>query len=387
MQKTGLIVAALAGVSAFAMPAAAQGQRGDVIANQYICFFHPEAVPRGLARVAAEGAARPNGGRVMHVYTTAARGFSVYASERGVQQMVAKNPGIERCKADRVVDLGPSPTKGPPFGGTPTPTPTSEVRWDITRVNGGVDMSTKTAWIIDTGVDLDHPDLVVDTGRSVNFVSKGKDTGPDDLNGHGTHVAGTIAAKKNGKGMAGVAPGSTVVAVRVLDRNGSGSWSDVLAGIDYVAKNAAAGDVANMSLGGGADSDIDNAVINASNGIDANGNDLNKHVFFTLAAGNESDDANNHSPARANGPYIYTISAIDVDDKWAYFSNYGNPPIDFAEPGYSIYSTYKDGGYATLSGTSMAAPHAAGILMLGPIKSGGTVADDPDTNKDIIGVH
>ncbi|RVQ65461.1 S8 family peptidase [Croceicoccus ponticola] len=386
MFKTGLIVAALASASTIAMPAAAQGRSGDKIENQYICFFHPAAVPKGLARVAAEGAARPNGGRVMHVYTTAARGFSVYASERGVQQMQARNPGIASCKADRVVTLAPPPGKGP--GGSPTPSPTpSEVRWDITRVNGGTTTSSKTAWVIDTGIDLDHPDLNVDRARSVDLVSRGKDNGGNDENGHGTHVAGTIAAKKNNVGMAGVAPGSKVVAVRVLDRNGSGSWSDVLAGIDYVAINAADDDVANMSLGGGADADIDNAVYNASMGISADGADLGKNIFFALAAGNDSDNANNHSPARAEGPYIYTISAIGEGDTWAYFSNYGNPPIDFAEPGFYIYSTYKDGGYATLSGTSMAAPHAAGILMLGAIRSGGTVADDPDATKDTIGIH
>lgn len=386
MKRSGLIVAAMAGASAIAVPAAAQDQRGAKIENQFICLFHPAAVPKGLARVAAEGAARPNGGRVAHVYTTVARGFSVYASARAVQQMMAKNPGISKCKADRVVTLGPQPAKGRP-GGSPTPTPTSEVRWDIARVNGGTTTSSRKAWVIDTGIDMDHPDLVVDQALSRNFVSRGSDTGPEDLNGHGSHVAGTIAAKKDGKGMAGVAPGSTVVAVRVLDRNGSGSWSDVLAGIDYVAQNAVDGDVANMSLGGSPDADIDAAVYNASMGITADGQDLGKNIYFTLAAGNESDDANDHSPARANGPYIYTISAIEQGDKWAYYSNFGNPPVDFAEPGSAIYSTYKNGGYATLSGTSMAAPHAAGILLLGPIKISGSVADDPDAVKDSIGVH
>ena len=103
-------------------------------------------------------------------------------------------------------------------------------------------------------------------------------------------------------------------------------------------------------------------------------------VLFSLAAGNESDDANNHSPARANGANIYTVSAIGTTDVFASFSNYGNPPVDYAAPGVSITSCYKGGGYATMSGTSMAAPHVAGILLLGPVVANGTASGDPDGN-------
>ena len=110
-------------------------------------------------------------------------------------------------------------------------------------------------------------------------------------------------------------------------------------------------------------------------------------VRFALAAGNESDDANNHSPGRANGANIYTVSAFASGDKWASFSNYGNPPVDFAEPGVGIKSTWKDGGYNAISGTSMATPHLAGLLLAGAIRSGGTVSGDPDGNADTIGVH
>jgi subtilisin family serine protease len=188
-------------------------------------------------------------------------------------------------------------------------------------------------------------------------------------------VAGIIGAKNNSIGVIGVSPGATLVAVRVLNNAGSGTTSGVIAGVDYVAGAGQSGDVANMSLGGGPSQALDDAVVAAA----ATG------VKFTLAAGNESDDANNHSPARANGPNVYTVSAFSQGDLWACFSNFGNPPVVYGEPGVSIKSTYKGGGYATLSGTSMAAPHLAGILLTTAPKSGGTVKGDPDGNPDTIG--
>jgi len=132
-----------------------------------------------------------------------------------------------------------------------------------------------------------------------------------------------------------------------------------------------------MSLGGSAYDPIDEAVYNASE----------KGIFFALAAGNDDDDANLYSPARVNGQYIWTISAMDEDDNWAYFSNYGNPPVDFCMPGVYVYSTYKDGEYETLSGTSMAAPHMCGVLLMtnGNPSIDGYVNGDPDGTPDPIG--
>ena len=189
--------------------------------------------------------------------------------------------------------------------------------------------------------------------------------GADDGHGHGTHVAGTVAAIDNDKGVVGVAAGATVVAVKVLNNQGSGSYSGVIAGVDYVASEASAGDAANMSLGGGASQAVDDAVYAASQ----------KGIYFAIAAGNDSADANNQTPARVNGPNIWTISAMDDNDDYASFSNYGNPPIDYCEPGVSIYSCWKSNGYKTISGTSMAAPHMCGILLMtdGNPKTDGTV--------------
>jgi len=300
-------------------------------------------------------------------YGHALKGFTANLSDEQVAAL-RKNPRVKSIEQDITIQI--SPYKGKPGGGGGGTSDPQVTPYGTTRVGGGTTTSSNTAWIIDSGIDLDHPDLNVDVARSTSFLRRG---GPDDENGHGTHVAGTIAAIDNNIGSLGVSPGSTVVAVRVLDRRGSGSTSGVIAGVDYVAANGVNGDVANMSLGGGVSTTLDNAVINASN-----------PVKFVLAAGNESDDANNHSPARANGSHIYTISAMDSNDNWASFSNYGNPPVDFCAPGVAIFSTWKSGGYNTISGTSMAAPHAAGVLLLGNAATDGTVNSDPDGNPDSI---
>jgi len=308
-------------------------------------------------------------GEIEEVYQTVLQGFAVKMAP-GQAKKLGDDVDVKYVEADQIIVLSPINATG-----KPAPQPVAQsIPWGITRVNGGISGIGKTAWIIDSGIDLDHPDLTVDVARSRTFL--GGTSTPDDQNGHGTHVAGTIAAKNNSIGVVGVAAGATVVSVRVLDRRGSGSTSGVIAGVDYVASVASLADVANMSLGGGVSATLDNAVLNAS-----------AKVKFALAAGNESDNANNHSPARVNGANIYTISAMGTGDKWASYSNYGNPPVDYCAPGSSIYSTYKGGGYATLSGTSMAAPHVAGLLLLGAIRNGGTVSGDPDGNADVIAVH
>jgi subtilisin family serine protease len=365
MKALALLLAASAvGAIAFGSTAAV-AKPGDKIAGSYICVFKP-----GVSNVRNE-AARAAGAGLRHVYEHSIHGFSASANSAAALQ--SHNPNIAYCEQDQEVDA----IGGGPFDfrelGRPAPSQPPQTKgWNITRVNGGTGSTSATAWIIDTGIDLDHPDLNVDTTRSRNF-STG--SSPDDGNGHGSHVSGIIAARDNSIGVVGVTPGATLVAVRVLNNAGSGTNSGVIAGVDYVAGEGQDGDVANMSLGGGISQALDDAVVAAA----ATG------VKFTIAAGNSSANANNYSPARANGPNVYTVSSFAQGDNWSSFSNYGNPPIDYAEPGSSIYSCYKGGGYATLSGTSMAAPHLAGILIGGSVHSGGTVKGDPDGNADTIG--
>lgn len=312
--------------------------------------------------------------RIVHIYTTVVQGFSAMLTPEELKNL-EKDPNVKLIEKDKLIALDPvevipdnSKNDAPLAQTTP---------WGIRAVGGFANGSTLTrvAWIVDTGIDLDHPDLNVSTSRSRTFVRTGRDSRTaDDLNGHGTHVAGTIAAKNNSIGVVGVAAGATVIAVKVLNQNGSGYVSDIVSGLDYVAQNGNNNDVVNLSLGGGASTTLDNAIVGCANA----------GLIVCIAAGNSSAYAGNYSPARVNGTNIYTVSAHDSSDIFATFSNYGNPPIDYCAPGVRVYSTYKSGRYATMSGTSMATPHVAGILLIngGTIYSRGYVSNDPDGTAD-----
>ncbi|MER6583159.1 S8 family serine peptidase [Nonomuraea sp. NPDC001023] len=227
------------------------------------------------------------------------------------------------------------------------------------------------AAVVDTGVDLDHPDLnVVASTNCTSGVCSG--TGDDD-NGHGSHVAGTIGAIDNSVGAVGVAPGARIHAVKVLNSAGSGTLAGIAAGLDWVVARASTIEVINLSLGcqGCSSSAISNAITNATNA----------GIVVVVAAGNSSADASGFFPA--NHPDVVTVSAVtdfdgqpgglagtitvpcrtdgatDTDDTLAWFSNYGTT-VEVAAPGTCIYSTWMNGGYNTISGTSMASPHVAG---------------------------
>jgi subtilisin family serine protease len=256
--------------------------------------------------------------------------------------------------------------------------------WGITAVGGSVNATTNTgvAWIIDTGIDFTHPDLNVNTALSKSFITYSPDkASANDLNGHGTHCAGIIAGKNNIVGVVGVCAGATVIPVKVLDCDGCGMTSGVISGINYVANNLVKGkiNVVNLSLGGSTSAALDAAVTALANA----------GAYIVIAAGNNKANTNNYSPARVNGTRIFTISAYDANYSFASFSNWKDPSIDYSAPGVSIYSTYKNGGYATMSGTSMSAPHVAGILLAnnGIIHTNGTIKNDPDGIPDPIAVR
>jgi len=317
--------------------------------------------------------------KVSFIYTKALTGF---AAELTSDQLAKLNSNklVKYIEKDKLISLPPISIEAKPTKpGTDPTQPAQSTPWGIGAVGGALTGTTfaRTAWIIDTGIDLDHPDLNVVTTKCTTFVTTNPDRrNADDGNGHGTHVAGTVGAKNNTIGVVGVAPGCNLVAVKVLNYNGSGYISWIVAGIDYVAVEAESGDVANMSLGGSGNTSLDEAVENLA--------DAGIHVV--VAAGNSSADASYYSPARVNHANVYTISAHNSSYYWASWSNYGDP-VDWCAPGVSIYSTYKGGTYATLSGTSMATPHVTGIIVAegGVSQSSyneGYVTGDPDNPDD-----
>lgn len=271
---------------------------------------------------------------------------------------------VSMIEPDRVIALGDCFTVVEP----------RLITWNVNRTGYG-DGRGKTAWIIDSGIDFTHPDLDVDTTRSRSFISS--EPSANDENGHGTHVAGIIGALNNNLGVLGVASGATLISLKVLGKDGKGTAGGIIQALAYVNENAKAGDVVNISSGEDTVSNLLDQQIK---------NTAAKGIFITIAAGNDDKPAANYSPARANGANIYTVSAIDSLDNFAGFSNYGNDVIDYAAPGVRVVSTWKGGQYARASGTSMAAPHVAGLLLLvgNKIKTSGTAKNDPDGTPDPI---
>ncbi|WP_017584051.1 S8 family peptidase [Nocardiopsis valliformis] len=204
------------------------------------------------------------------------------------------------------------------------------------------DGSGTSVYVIDTGIDDSHPEF--GDRASVGFDATGGDGG--DRQGHGTHVAGTVGADSYG-----VASGADLIGVKVLGDDGSGSYDDVIAGIEWVAENSADNAVANLSLGGPASQAVDDAV----NALADSG------VFVAVAAGNEGQDTGNVSPGGAEG--VVAVGASDRNDATASFSNHG-PAVDIYAPGVAVESTIPGGGTDSFSGTSMASPHVAGAAAL-----------------------
>lgn len=271
-----------------------------------------------------------------NVFSAALRGFSARLNARQIQSL-RNDPMVAYIEPDGEMQIV---VQTLPWG-------INRIDADISSTqagNGSGAVTNVNAYVIDTGIDKKHADLNV--VRHVNFAG-GLNS---DCHGHGTHVAGTIAARDNTSDVVGVAPGAPLTGVKVLNCAGSGTTSGVIKGVDWVTANAIKPAIANMSLGGSVSQALDDAVVRSAN----------SGVFYSIAAGNSGADACNASPARAgvnNG--VMTTAATDSGDNEPSWSNFG-PCVDVWAPGVSILSTKKGGGTTTLSGTSMAAPHAGG---------------------------
>jgi subtilisin len=356
------------------------------------------------ARSVATAQASRFGFDLGHVYTSALQGYSATLSP-AVAAALEATPGVRWVQHDRPVSIDAQTTPTGINRANADASPTAAINGSDQRVN--VDVA-----VIDTGADLSHPDLNIYSAGARNC-SIGA-INANDMNGHGTHVSGTIGAIDNGNGVVGMAPGARIWPVKVLTDAGSGLNSDVICGIDYVTAHASQIEVANMSLGGAGSDDGNCGNTNQDAMHKAICRSVAAGITYAVAAGNDSEDAANSTPAAYDE--VITVSALadfngvpgggapstcrsDVDDTFAEFSNFGSD-VDLIAPGVCINSTWMLGGYNTISGTSMASPHVAGGAALykathptaGPaavkaaLQSAGTLewnnSDDGDNTKE-----
>ncbi|MCG7562408.1 MULTISPECIES: S8 family serine peptidase [Pseudoalteromonas] len=350
-----LAFAVLAGLSGQSMAQAEllTADQGKAIPDNYIVVFKTPTVLNTQSAMAISDYATTQAQALSNAYNVSVakrfngvlNGVVVNASEGDVKAML-KDPNIAYIEQDQIVTVTPQASGDQ-----------NNAIWGLDRVDQRAlplnsnyhydfDGTGVTAYVIDTGVRISHSEFGNRASHGYDFVDNDADS--SDCNGHGTHVAGTIGGSEYG-----VAKNVNVVGVRVLGCNGSGSYSGVISGIDWVKNNASGPSVANMSLGGGVSQAVDDAV----NAAVASG------VTFVVAAGNDNSDACNYSPARAAD--AITVGSTTSSDGRSSFSNYGSC-LDIYAPGSSIKSAWynSDSATNTISGTSMAAPHVAGAVAL-----------------------
>ncbi|MFJ9059472.1 S8 family serine peptidase [Streptomyces sp. NPDC102409] len=336
-------VAAAAGVTllttpfAGAAPAPAMGtvygaDAATAVSGSYIVMLDGKADKADLAE--------EYGGTLRRNYSSAVNGFSASGLSETEAKRLAADPAVSKVVQNKKFHIDATQDDPPSWGldridqaGT-----AGDGAYTYPDAAGG----DVTAYVVDTGVRVTHKDF---EGRATSgFDAVDNDDDADDGNGHGTHVAGTIAGASHG-----VAKKAKIVAVRVLDDAGSGTTEQVVAGIDWVTANHKGPSVANMSLGGSADPALDAAVQKA----------IASGVTFAVAAGNESSDAGEGSPSRV--PEAITVASSTKDDEQSSFSNFGSV-VDIYAPGSDITSAWNDSDDATntISGTSMATPHVVG---------------------------
>ena len=321
------------------VPTAVNTARGVPIPGDYIITFRNDVDDVAAVAQSISGLHK---GALKHVYKSALKGFAVQNISDAAAAAIAADPRVVRVEADQVMTAIDTQT-----GAT----------WGLDRVdqrdlplNGtyiyGNDASNVTVYIIDTGINFTHVDFGGRATKGIDEVTSGGSAA--DCNGHGTHVSGTVGGTTYG-----IAKNVRLVAVRVLNCQGSGTTSGVIAGIDWVTANRVLPSAANMSLGGGFSSTLNQAVARA----------VGAGVTFAVAAGNSTADACNSSPS--SEPTAITVGATDNTDTFASFSNFGSC-VDISAPGVSITSDWYSSNTATntISGTSMASPHVAGAAAL-----------------------
>ncbi|MDI9886679.1 S8 family peptidase [Streptomyces sp. HNM0645] len=336
-------VAAAAGVTvlntsfAGAAPVPAEGRiyganAEGAVAGSYIVLLDEKTDKKKLAE--------EYGGSLQRNYSSAVNGFSASGLSETEAKRLAADPAVDKVVQNKKFTVNATQDNPPSWGLDRVDQ--AETAGDSKYTYPDSAGEGVTAYVIDTGVRITHKDF---EGRaSHGFDAIDNDETADDGNGHGTHVAGTIAGASHG-----VAKKAKIVAVRVLDDSGSGTTEQVVAGIDWVTKNHQGPSVANMSLGGGADPALDEAVQKA----------IAAGITFGVAAGNESSDAGQGSPSRVEE--AITVASSTKDDEQSDFSNFG-AVVDLYAPGSDITSAWNDSdeGTKTISGTSMATPHVVG---------------------------
>jgi len=343
------LAVAVFAVAAGTVPLLAQAQRGDSNepGRKIVVFANDLSDEAKDVIIRDVGAAK-----IKHLQRARA---SVMMLDRAGLEKLRRNPNVLRIDDDVIVTALETGERieRTARGGTGTlAQPIEVLPWGIERVNANDVWGTTTTdpvkvAILDTGIDLSHPDLKANIKGQYNAISPWQSV--KDGNGHGTHVAGIIAAIDNTVGVIGVAPKADLYAVKVLNNNGSGYLSDIIEGLDWaIAKGIK---VVNMSLGTVSDiQSFHDAIVRA----------YNAGIVLVAAAGNAYGGAVNYPAAYSE---VIAVSATDSNNNLASFSSVG-PQVDIAAPGASIYSTYKNSSYATMSGTSMASPHTAGVAAL-----------------------
>ncbi len=324
----------------------AGGASGAAAPARMIVVFDKGATTSARAQVAAMGAVAVKDLPLVN-------GAVVMLPSNVPHSAIARIKGVKYAEPDAYAYATAKPVK---------PVLPQVLPWGIDRVNADVSKTYNTGdsvkvAIVDTGIDTAHPDLAANMKGGMSAVAY--TTKYTDDNGHGSHVAGIVAALDNGIGVVGVGPNIDLYAVKVLNRKGSGYVSDIIEGLGWCQTNGI--DVVNMSLGTTADVQSLHDAIAA---LYASG------TVIVAAAGNDGIGSAVNYPAAYSE--VIAVSATTRADDLAYFTCTG-PEIELAAPGYSIYSTYKSGGYTTLSGTSMASPHVAGaaaLVLASPVPAG-----------------